>query len=51
VGTDEIDAGCGRVSWISPIAKALLRARVGDVVTLRTPRGSEELEIVEVRYE
>jgi transcription elongation factor GreB len=51
VGTDEVDAGRGRVSWISPIAKALLRARVGDTVTLRTPLGSEELEIVDVRYD
>jgi transcription elongation factor GreB len=51
VGTDEVDAGRGRVSWISPIAKALLRAHEGDTVTLRTPSGSEELEIVEVRYD
>jgi transcription elongation factor GreB len=51
VGTDEIDPERGRVSWISPIAKALLRARVGDTVTLRTPRGPEEIEIVDVRYE
>jgi transcription elongation factor GreB len=50
VGTDEVDAGRGRVSWISPIANALLRARVGDTVTLRTPVGPEELEIVDVRY-
>jgi transcription elongation factor GreB len=51
VGTDEVDAGRGRVSWVSPIAKALLRASVGDVVTLRTPLGPEELEIVDVRYD
>ncbi len=51
VGVDEIDPGGGRVSWISPIATALLKASVGDVVTLRTPRGSEELEIIEVRYD
>jgi transcription elongation factor GreB len=51
VGTDEVDAGRGLVSWISPIAKALLRARAGDTVTLRTPLGAEELEIVEVRYD
>ena len=51
VGVDESDAGRGRVSWISPIATALLKGSVGDVVTLKTPRGSEELEIVDVRYE
>jgi len=38
------------VSWISPIAKALLRAQEGDVVRLRTPAGEEELEIVKVSY-
>ena len=47
VGVDEIDPGRGRVSWISPIATALLKASVGDVVTLRTPRGTEELEILD----
>jgi transcription elongation factor GreB len=39
------------VSWISPIAQALLKARAGDVVTLRTPAGTEALEILQVRYE
>lgn len=51
VGVDELDPGRGRVSWISPIATALLKGTVGDVVTLRTPRGNEELEILEIRYE
>ncbi len=51
VGVDEIDLQSGRVSWVSPIATALLKAEVGDVVTLRTPRGNEELEIVEIRYD
>ncbi|HYD47073.1 MAG TPA: transcription elongation factor GreB [Terriglobales bacterium] len=51
VGTDEIDIERGRVSWISPIATALLNASTGDSVTLRTPRGSEELEILEIRYD
>ena len=51
VGVDELDAGSERVSWRSPMAMALIKARVGDVVTLRTPRGSERLEIVEIRYE
>ena len=51
VGTDEVDPERGRVSWISPIAKALLKARVGDVVTLRTPLGAEALEVVDLRYD
>ncbi len=51
VGIDEVDPARGRVSWISPVAKALLRAREGDVVTLRTPAGTEDLEILEVHYE
>jgi transcription elongation factor GreB len=51
VGIDEADAPHGRVSWISPIAKALLRRQVGDVVTLATPAGPEEIEILDVRYE
>jgi len=51
VGIDEADPARGRVSWVSPIAKALLRARAGDVVTLRTPAGAEALEVVAVRYQ
>ena len=51
VGLDEVDPARRRVSWISPIAKALLKARAGDRVTLRSPAGVEELEILEVRYE
>ena len=51
VGLDEVDAARGYVSWISPIAKALIKAREGDSVTLRTPGGEERLEILEVRYD
>jgi transcription elongation factor GreB len=50
VGVDEVDLAKGHVSWISPIAKALMRAQEGDVVKLRTPAGVEELEIVAVKY-
>ena len=39
------------MSWVSPIARALLKAREGDTVTLRTPGGVEELEVVAVRYQ
>ena len=49
-GIDEADHSQGEVSWISPIAKALLRAQEGDVVRLRTPAGDEEIEIVKVSY-
>lgn len=51
VGMDEVDPGRGHVSWVSPIAKALLKRRTGDVATLLTPAGEEPIEIVEVRYE
>ena len=50
VGIDEVDPAHGHVSWISPIAKALLKARAGDAVTLRTPAGPERIEILEVDY-
>ena len=50
VGIDEVDAARGDVSWISPVARALLKAREGDVVKLPTPGGVEVLEILDVRY-
>src|SRR5476649_241865 len=50
VGVDEVALERGHVSWISPIAKALLKAEEGDVVKLRTPGGTEEIEIVKVEY-
>ena len=51
VGIDEVDPGRGRVSWISPIAKVLLRKQAGDSVRLATPAGMEEIEVLDVRYE
>lgn len=51
VGVDEIDMEKKRISWISPLARALLKARAGDVVTFKSPRGPRELEIVEVVYQ
>src|SRR5207244_12405909 len=51
VGVDEIDTARGYISWVSPMAKAMIKAREGDSVTLRTPGGIEELEILEVRYD
>ena len=50
VGVDEIDAERGYISWISPMARALLKAREGDSVTLKTPGGVEELDVLSVRY-
>ena len=50
VGVDESDHRRLHISWISPLARALAKARVGDTVTLRAPGGTEELEILEVRY-
>ncbi|HEY6892792.1 MAG TPA: transcription elongation factor GreB [Rhodanobacteraceae bacterium] len=50
VGIDEIDTARGYISWISPMARALLKAREGDTVTVRTPAGNEELEVIDVRY-
>ncbi len=50
VGADEVDTARGRVSWLSPIAKALLKARAGDVVRLEAPGGMEQLEILAVEY-
>ena len=51
VGLDETDHARGLISWISPVARALIKAREGDTVALVTPGGREELEILEVRYE
>lgn len=51
VGTDELDTGGDRISWRAPLAKALLKARAGDIVTLRLPDGTEELEVLAVRYD
>jgi transcription elongation factor GreB len=50
VGIDEADLERGQVSWISPIARALLKAHEGDTVELRTPTGPEPIEVLEIRY-
>lgn len=51
VGIDEIDVEHGKISWISPMAKALLKAKVGDVVALKLPGGIEKIEVVRIRYQ
>ncbi|MBJ7474550.1 MAG: transcription elongation factor GreB [Polynucleobacter sp.] len=50
VGVDEVDVEHGDVSWISPIAKAMLKKSIGDEITLETPDGLETLEILDVQY-
>jgi transcription elongation factor GreB len=50
VGIDEADLARGEVSWVSPIARALLKAREGDTVELRTPHGVETIEVVKIAY-
>jgi transcription elongation factor GreB len=50
VGIDEADLDKGQVSWISPIARALMKAREGDTVELRTPNGPEPVDILEITY-
>lgn len=50
VGVDEAEPLAGRISWISPVARALTKAKEGDTVVLRTPGGVDELDIIEVRY-
>ena len=49
-GVDEAQSGRGEVSWVSPIARALLKARVGDELQVATPGGIETIEVVDVRY-
>jgi len=50
LGIDEAQSAQQQVSWISPVARALLKARVGDVVRLVTPAGGQDIEVLEVRY-
>src|SRR5204863_1968509 len=51
VGPDEIDLERGHISWKSPLARALMKAAPGDRVVLHAPAGTEQLRILEVRYE
>jgi transcription elongation factor GreB len=50
VGVDEADSAAGRISWVAPMARALLGARVGDVRRVRTPAGVEDIEVVDIAY-
>ena len=51
VGTDEVDLHRNHISWVSPLARALMKSRPGDHVVLHAPGSTEQLEILEVRYE
>jgi transcription elongation factor GreB len=51
VGIDEADPATGKISWISPLARALMKAREGDIVKFMSPAGVREIEIIEIRYE
>ena len=50
VGVDEVRHDEGEVSWVSPIARALLKAEEGDFVKVRTPQGNEVIEVIEISY-
>jgi transcription elongation factor GreB len=50
MGIDEADSSVGEVSWISPIARALLKVHVGDEVAVQTPKGQQRIEVVDVSY-
>ena len=51
VGVDEVDLDCNHISWLSPLARALMKTGVGERVVLHAPGGTEQLEILEVRYQ
>lgn len=50
VGVDETNVKEGRISWVSPVGKALLQSQVGDTVTIHTPKGEEDWEIIQIEY-
>jgi transcription elongation factor GreB len=50
LGIDESDSLNAQVSWVSPIARALLKSKVGDVVRLQTPAGMQDIEVIQVSY-
>ena len=50
LGIDEADSARGQVSWVSPVARTLLKSRVGDVLRLVTPAGVDEIEVLKVAY-
>ncbi|MBN8542842.1 MAG: transcription elongation factor GreB [Alphaproteobacteria bacterium] len=51
VGVDEAKAEIGHISWLSPVARALMKSTIGDMVELRTPVGIESIEVLKIHYE
>lgn len=51
VGTDELEPSLGYISWVSPLAKAMLCKQIGDVIKVETPAGLEEYEVIDVQYQ
>ncbi|MBA3696513.1 MAG: transcription elongation factor GreB [Methylotenera sp.] len=51
VGTDELEPSLGYISWVSPLAKAMLGKQIGDVIKAITPAGDEEYEVIDVQYQ
>ncbi|HRK97770.1 MAG TPA: transcription elongation factor GreB [Alphaproteobacteria bacterium] len=51
VGVDEADMDHGKINWVSPVARALMKSGIGDTVTLRTAGGTQSLEIIDIVYE
>lgn len=51
VGVDEANLANGKISWLSPVARALMKARVGDVIEFRTPSGPETVEVLSIAYD
>ncbi len=51
VGADETDPDTGKISWVSPIAKGLFKAKVGDYVTYKSPSGERGLEVIKIEYQ
>lgn len=51
VGVDEADMAQNKINWVSPVARALMKLRVGDVAALRTPAGTEEIEVIAISYQ
>jgi transcription elongation factor GreB len=50
VGIDEADMNAGKISWVSPLAKALLKKRIGETANVHTPAGVDEVEVIAIRY-
>jgi transcription elongation factor GreB len=51
VGKDELEPSLGYISWVSPLARAMLGKQIGDIVKVKAPAGEEEYEIIDVQYQ